>query len=180
MLINVDTDLEASHCWEQLLWWMNQRQRTQSPHFAHVSRCCCCCWSLVSVVDHLFLLLVTCFCLPAGPWIELTTGRPSWVALTRYGKLVVVCVYRPTPRLDLYLDGRSAPFISCHISHVLERVTGLGPLYSLNSGDTVATGAAGRSHWGHTVYIEYLSTTDWKMLLKATMKIYHIFLHSTL
>ena len=135
---------------------------------------------VVVVVGHLFLLLVTCFCLPAGPWIELTTGRPSWVALTRYGKLVVVCVYRPTPRLDLYLDGRSAPFISCHISHVLERVTGLGPLYSLNSGDTVATGAAGRSHWGHTVYIEYLSTTDWKMLLKATMKIYHIFLHSTL
>ena len=135
---------------------------------------------VVVVVGHLFLLLVTCFCLPAGPWIELTTGRPSWVALTRYGKLVAVCVYRPTPRLDLYLDGRSALFISCRISHVLERVTGLGPLYSLNSGDTVATGAAGRSHWGHTVYIEYLSTTDWKMLLKATMKIYHIFLHSTL
>ena len=32
---------------------------------------------VVVVVGHLFLLLVTCFCLPAGPWIELTTGRPS-------------------------------------------------------------------------------------------------------
>jgi len=92
------------------------------------------------------------------------------VALTRYGKLVAVCVYRPTPRLDLYLDGRGALFISCRISHVLERVTGLGPLYSLNSGDTVATGAAGRTHWGHTVYIEYLGKVPKTPLINNRLK----------
>lgn len=80
------------------------------------------------------------------------TSRPSWVAVTGYGKLVAVCVYRPTPRLDLYLDGRSALFISCRISHVLERVTGLGPLYSLNSGDTVATGARQESLGSYSVH----------------------------
>ena len=82
----------------------------------------------------------------------LFAGRPSWVAVTGYGRLVAVCVHRSTPRLDLNLDGRSALFISCRISHVLQRVTGLGPLYSLNSGDTVATGARQESLGSYSVH----------------------------